>query len=152
MPYAPSVPQGLALESEALRPDTKLFLQQVRASTNLIYRAKPNSIVTASTNVLTQAWLGVAMQAGSRLTVNATIQGTTSTGAAYGTYRLNASFFRALTGAAIQLGATTVIYSRESNAAVDATLSITANSAPQVLVNDGAQGTFTWDVFVEGYS
>lgn len=152
MPYASTVSQGLALESEALLPPTKLFLQQVRAATNLIYTAKPPSIVTASTNVLTQAWLGPALQAGSRVTIDATVQGATFTGAAYGTYRLNASFFRALTGAAIQLGATTVIYTRESNAAVNATLAITANSAPQLLVNDGAQGTFTWDVFVQAFS
>jgi hypothetical protein len=91
------------------------------------------------------------MQANSRLTIDATVQGVRADGAAYGCYRLNASFFRTATGAGTQIGATTVIYSRESNAALNATLTV-VNSFPTVQVIDGAQGTIVWDVWIQGFS
>ena len=142
----PTISQGYRPgqgEQESVR-----FNREVRAALNQSV-SRVLALSTAATGVLTELYLSEAIALNQAAVLEACVHGVDTTGAVYTYASLAAMFRRGASGAATQVGTTRTLYVEESNAALDITLGVDADSKVFVQVNDGALATLSWKGWVE---
>lgn len=144
----PPVPQTY----RAGRSDEKELERQLRQQRALANQAISGmyELETAASNVLEEIYLSDELPKGSVHVLQAKVQGASADGTRFAAYELVGMFHRASSGAATQLGATVNKHTPiESDAALNCTIGVDANSKVFVKVLDAGLATMTWKAWVE---